>query len=392
MLSRRKLNDRIGKLNNLMQRMKLLSSVLLLGSMGMLFAGCGTNPTVAGTPQVLPLVTQANLTTTTQSTELAIDSQKPSLKVGDISEIKNDKTCDDVGEIIVYAETPAYKVWVCADKSNRQVPAFMKVVRKDGSLKIEGKAQLGWREDSFVGMNEKYGYRLRMPSSNEFDLSILSGREFAPVWLHEDIQRYYAINQFKQIKNIEELSQRVDSKLSYKSKSQGFINYIFENKEKLGACVSMYPVKDTPSKLWKIDDTKYFLEFGCRLGTRAIPVNFFLIEELDSGYNFKLLNISTIDRYKDGKPIVGENGYVALRNILSTSASVREDIFNHKEMTLSVYRGQGSCGALSKYKINVNDGKLDLIDYREGGAKECDDFRYAADPILFPNFPLEPAK
>ena len=326
--------------------MKLVSSVFLC-IVGIISTGCINNSPLAGTPQssILSGKPQADQATTPQSTKVETDTDKTkTLKIGDISELKDDKTCDDVGEILVYAETENYKVSVCAEKNNRQDPSFIKITRKDGSLKIAGKAQLGWKEDSFVGMDEKYGYRLRMPSSNKFDLSLLSGKEFAPVWLHEDIQRYYAINHFKQIKNIKELSSAVDSKSPDKSKREEFINYIFKNKEKLGACESIDTFKDTPSKLWKIDGTKYFLEFGCRLGIRAVAVNFFLIEELDSGYNFKLLNIPKIARDKGGNLIVRENGYVALTDIQINATPVREDIFNSKERTLSIYMGHSSCG------------------------------------------------
>jgi hypothetical protein len=371
--------------------MKLFSS-LFLCLIGIISIGCTNNSPLAVTPQALtlPEKMQAKPKTINQSIEVATDAQNPALKVGDISEIKDDKTCDDVGEIIVYAETQNYKVSVCADKNNRQDPSLIKITRKDGSLKITGKAQLGWKKDSFVGMDEKYGYRLRMPSSNRFDLSLLSGKEFTPVWLHEDIQRYYAINQFKHAKNINELSRAIDLKSPNKSKKEQFIDYIFKNKEKLGACESIDAFKDSPSKLWKIDDTKYFLEFGCRLGIRAVAVNFFVIEELDSGYSFKLLNIPAIARDKDGNPIVGENGYVALTDIQINVTPVREDIFNSKERTLNIYMGHGSCGTLSKYRFV--DEKLDLIEHREGGLKECDDGRYGADPILFPNFLLKPLK
>lgn len=103
-----------------------------------------------------------------------------------------------------------------------------------------------------------------------------------------------------------------------------------------------------------------------------------------------LLNIPAIARDKVGNPIVGENGYVALTDIHFNATPVGEEIFNFKEMTLSIYMGHGSCGTLSKYRIV--DEKLDLIQHGEGGLKECDDGRYAADAILFPNFPLDAAK
>ncbi|CAN1212359.1 hypothetical protein TUMEXPCC7403_19275 [Tumidithrix helvetica PCC 7403] len=374
--------------------MKLLHLVSLFGGIGFTVAGCGTNPTNLAQIPSPALATQERSMTIAQSTQpVKTDEQKPALKVGDISELKDDKTCDDVGETIVYADTQNYKVSVCADKNNRQVPAFIKIAKKDGSLKIEGKAQLGWREDSFVGMDEKYGYRLRMPSSSEFNLSILSGKEFTPVVLKEGIQNYYAINRFKQINRADELTRRVDSKLSDESKREEFINYIFENKDKLGACKSIDARKDTAyfsSRLWKIDNKKYFLELACRPGAYALALNFFLIAESDHVYNYKLLNIPKIARYKSGKPIIGENGYVALTDIQSTVTPAMEHLFKSAERTLSIYMGKGSCGTISTYKIGGD--KLDLIRHREGGLKECDDFRYAVDPILFPNIPLEPAK
>jgi hypothetical protein len=378
--------------------MMRFSSVLLLGSMGLLFAGCSVNPTVAGTPQASPLVTVPKQTTTKQATEVATDSQKQVLKVGDISELKDDKTCDDVGETLVYAETKNFRVNVCANKTNRQTPAFMKIAKKDGSLKIEGKAQLGWREDAFVGIDEKYGYRLQMPSSREFYFSIASGKEFAEVWQHEHIQLYYAIKQFKRTNNLESLLIEASDLRSDESKRIEFIDYIFDNDKKLGVCQSSssrstmtqkkYLAMEI-AKLSKLDSNKYFLTIDCNPGGNARHLSFLLITKSDSGYDFKLLNIPEIARDKHGRSLLGEDGYAILSDIPSNLIAARRTVFNLKERTFSTYMGKFSCGDFSKYKLDVDGEKLDLIEQRES---KCDDSRYAVDPSLLLATSLKPSK
>jgi len=115
--------------------MKLYSSVFL-GSVSIIVSGCIANSPPAMTPQISTLVTknQVNLATT-QIKEVAIDSQKPELKVGDISELKNDKTCDDVGEIIVYAETRSY--WFIFVEINKiQVSLLISLLPSQKMIKI----------------------------------------------------------------------------------------------------------------------------------------------------------------------------------------------------------------------------------------------------------------
>lgn len=363
-------------------RIKSIRLMFALGTLAAVSLSCNV---LSPTAQIASPALQVSPGKSTDSAKLI---------VGDISELKDKSECDNLEDTLVYAETENYTVNICSKTKGGKDPAFLRIVKKDGSLKITGIAKLSWREDAFVGISEKYGYRLQMPSSSGFDLLIASGRERAPVLLKENIQLYYAINQFRQTKKVDELMSRIDSNLPNESKRLEFIHHIFDNRLKFGACRSRDDRRKeeeySDSRLWKIDDKKYFLELGCHIGAYSITLNLFLITESHSGYHFKLLNIPKIARYKNGKPIVRENGYVTLIDIPIPSTTAREHFFNLKEKTLSIYMGKGSCGTLSKYRIG--DRKLDLVEHREGGLKECDDFRYAADPSLYPNIPLEPAK
>jgi hypothetical protein len=363
-------------------RKKLLKPILALGVIAITSCSCTAMPPNAATQSMQP------------SQVKPINSKEPAKPIiRDISELKDKLDCSNRGDTLVYAETENYKISVCSDIKKREVPAFMKIVKKDGSLKIEGNSQLGWKEDSFVGINEKHGYRLMMPSPNEFYLSIVSGTEFKPLWSREDIQLYYTINQFSQTKEVDEL----DSNSTDKSKRMEFINYIVKNREKLNVCGSFFDKRLPFTRLWKVTDKKYLLMLSCWLGASAINATFLLISETESGYRYKLLNIPTIARHREsgdnyGKPIIGEDGHVALTDIPVYSIAVRESFYKSGERTLRIYMGKGSCGELRKYRIDIDNNNLDLIEHRASGSKICDDLRYAADPILLPIIPLQHPK
>jgi len=99
--------------------MKLVISISLC-IIGIVSTGCTKNAP-SGTPQASILFGKPQLEqiTTTQSKKVETDADKTkTLKIGDISELKDDKTCDDVGDILVYAETRSYWVYICGNKQD----------------------------------------------------------------------------------------------------------------------------------------------------------------------------------------------------------------------------------------------------------------------------------
>jgi hypothetical protein len=395
--------------------MKLLSSVLLLGSMGMLFAGCGTNPTVAGTPQVLPLVTQANLTTTTQSTELATDTQKPSLKVGDISELKGDKTCDDVGETLVYAETKSYFVYVCGDKKS-VTPAVFRAKNKNGQI-IEGKAIVGWWKNSFVGINDKYGFSLGMPipslssenlEAKLFFVSKVSGLSTYEKAEHieEYVSRYLSIRKFMLAKRIGFLNGYVEGgksgKEEYYKTARELLSYINDNKSQLNLCevvlddgtsVSIYSQDTAGSKFFRVDKGKYLVQLSCQRYKANAAFNYLLMDRTSQGFEVKIINktdktVKILESIYGPDPIENHDDAKQAPRYIPRRSPTRflglDSAYNAETRMLSIITHTGDCGGSSRRaeKFELVENELELRELRQGFKGEFCDSRAVVDSAL----------
>ncbi|MEE3719590.1 hypothetical protein V2H45_22875 [Tumidithrix elongata RA019] len=350
--------------------MKRLSLVLLLGSMGMLFAGCSTSPTVAVTAQISPLVatTQAKATTTTQSTEVATDSQKLALKVGDISELKDDKTCDDVGETLVYAETKSYLAYICGNKRDVRQPELFRVkARESKKVQLEGKALISWNKDSFVGIVRDHTFKLNIPSNTflidnsadpKLTLSIRS-QLLEPIFSSEKIIRFLKNDQFMAKKDEvipKELSQRILQDLNEKGKQLSDRCRKFDPK---GFEADKY------SKIFPINPQEYLVAQYYSSNTKNPEYIYWLatLKEDTVEATPLLLPLPPLEAFQRIIPEYQVNGRPNYDSDLGV---------------LSIYVRVRTSGELTKYQINGSQAKV--IEFRWIG--DCKDSR-CLDPVFF---------
>ena len=116
------------------------------------------------------------------------------LKVGALSEIKGDKTCDGTGGIFVYAETKTYRIYICADRKDKTQPRYYRSRERygKGKLDLEAKGYNPHQMRYFEFKNNGYSYLLQMPMSQipAPELTVLSPEE-TPL-LREKVTRYLA--------------------------------------------------------------------------------------------------------------------------------------------------------------------------------------------------------
>jgi hypothetical protein len=116
------------------------------------------------------------------------------LKVGALSEIKGDKTCDGTGGILVYAETQNFRIYICSDRKDKTQPRYYRSRERygKGKLDLEAKGYNPQQMRYFQFKNNGYSYLLQKPMSQipNPELTVLSPNE-TPL-LSEKVTRYLA--------------------------------------------------------------------------------------------------------------------------------------------------------------------------------------------------------
>ena len=376
--------------------MKLVISISLC-IIGIVSTGCTKNAP-SGTPQASILFGKPQLEqiTTTQSKKVETDADKTkTLKIGDISELKDDKTCDDVGDILVYAETRSYWVYICGNKQDTsQSSYFFKAKSKNDKDKpsIMGKASLGWRQTSFVGIKDNYTYSIDIPSvrtnSGSYKLPSLDIYPFNVKEItlnpkdvqHELLTKYLAVHQFQQARELEGgLFSQKRNQLINPQKNE-FIKYLMDNRESLNVCEnrSESPT-DRPdgrvenSILYKLDKHRYLLQLRCNVYLQYSSFNFFVISDEEDKIEVKNLiepSYSNNSESTDGK----EYKFHGL------------PLYDPQSKILSIWmRLSGNfkgCGFLTSYQLQ--DDSLNLLKHQSGSVDDGCDKHVFIDPILYP--------
>ncbi|MFN4834002.1 MAG: hypothetical protein ACK54J_09960 [Pseudanabaena sp.] len=371
--------------------MKLVTSVFLC-IISIVFTGCTTNAPLTGTNKspILPSKSQADQTPTTHITKAETDTDKTkTLKIGNISELKDDKTCDDVGDILVYAETRSYWVYICGNKQDTsQSSYFFKAKSKNDKDKpsIMGKASLGWRQTSFVGIKDNYTYSIDIPSvrtnSGSYKLPSLDiyPSNVKEITLnpedvqHELLTKYLSTAPYRQARKFygQWWSSESDPLLDPKKKK--FIKHLMDNRENLQVCENRNREpserREEGSVLYKLENGKYVLQLRCNVYLKYNSFNFFLISEQANGLEVKFLTQPkdvakfgvSVDEY-EGRIIVGRPLFDPLTRNLSIHVP---------------FSGLSKNGYLSTFTIS--NEQLELIEFRYADR----DDNFYIDPILYP--------
>jgi hypothetical protein len=356
-------------------RTKWLKLSLALGAVSIVFLSCNTTtPNAETTTQSLSQTSQLEATDTTDSTQLI---------VGDISELKNQTECNNLGDTLVYAETKNYFVYICGSKEDINQPTYFKAKPKTANIiypTIIGKAVLGWQKVSFVGISGDFTYVFSIPSSKVDSKPFLYIHPYAlfkqPTLLlpksgqYEELTKYLSIVKLRQAKNLE-----VDSSLD--NKKRDFVKYLLKNKKKLNVCE--IPGRDrleedelrreVDSTLYDLGKNKYLLILRCNAYLKYNSFNLFLISGQNSHLNVRFLIQPEILKGRFGWTGRYEDRIFYGRPLYDPQT---------KTLTLHVqFSGIARAGNLMSFAIQ-ND-KLELVELRH----EEGNGNLYIDPILY---------
>jgi hypothetical protein len=379
--------------------MKLVTSVFLC-IISIVFTGCTTNAPLTGTNKspILPSKSQADQTPTTHITKAETDTDKTkTLKIGNISELKDDKTCDDVGDILVYAETRSYWVYICGNKQDTsQSSYFFKAKSKNDKDKpsIMGKASLGWRQTSFVGIKDNYTYSIDIPSvrtnSGSYKLPSLDIYPFNVKEItlntegvqHELLTKYLAVHQFQQARQLKGALLSYDRNQLLNPQKNKFIKYLMNNRESLNVCENHNHSEertDHPdgrvedSILYKLDKHRYLLQLRCNVYLQYNSFNFFVLSDKEDKIEVK--NLTKPSYPNNSEPTDGKE----------YNKFDGQPLYDPQSKILSIWmRLSGNfkgCGFLTSYQLQ--DHSLNLLKVQGGSVDDCDKHLFI-NPILLP--------
>jgi hypothetical protein len=360
---------------------KWLKLSLALGAVSIVFLSCNTITPNAETTQSLSQTPQLEATNTTDSTKLI---------VGDISELKNQTECNNLGDTLVYAETKNYFAYICGNKADVNQPTYFKAKPKNVNThpEISGKALLGWQQLSFVGISGNYTYSLSIPLVGSPEQGMKPSLNIHPFIIpitgtvpedrqHEELTKYLSIARFRftEFKKFDRWWWPPAPDPLLDSKKKKFIKYLMDNRESLKVCEERF--RDSPegreeySTLYRFDSSRYLLQLRCRVHLRYSSFNFFLISEQNAGLQVKFLTQPTAilkDRFgwtdkTEGRVINGRPLYNPQSKILGIHIR---------------FSGVSGNGELLTFRI-IKD-KFELVELRQ----ELKERKFYIDPILYP--------
>jgi hypothetical protein len=320
----------------------------------------------------------------------SLSSKVLGLETGDITELTNDQTCSDRGEILVYAESDSYVTYICGNKQDINQSLYFKAHAKSkiNGLSINGKAILGWQKISFVGTTGNHSYSLTMPSNGNLNpnLNILplnrrNLQSFSQSFrFPEKLIKYLSVDEFKQSRDLERWWRSPNSTSPYSDEKKRFLKYFSNNSDKLKVCEipsrakeKIESDKENFSRIYKIDNGIYILELTCDIYNTGLSYNFWLIKEKD--------NKIDVNQLIKPKIILNNKKKFADSNEYKPSIFFGGSLYDPRTKNLSLlsrYSGAGMCGKLTTF--NVKNNKLELLEYRDGD--DCENTLFM-DPLLY---------
>lgn len=284
-------------------------------------------------------------------------------KIGSISELGKDETCDHSGDILVYAETIKYRIYVCGDETNNQPQSMIFFTKGNDFNKtvISENPSIEWSDRSYSFHNQKILYRLDRPNSIKpwytrhlffFSLYDLNDRSLNTI-ISEDKIQLYLFNE-KIVPNYRKTILSPDDQAKNR-----FLKFLPTLKNQFAVCSNAYEGRIITWKIatvraYEIAPRKYLVEIICDTRTYNPLTQYILYSEESS------------EKYAKPVPF-----YTLTSPRLDTTMEERQTIggvsqFFPEDNTLRVYVkeiGAGGWGNAQEYKL-IED-RFELQEYRE---------------------------
>jgi hypothetical protein len=257
--------------------------------------------------------------------------------IGSTIELENDSTCKESGDILAYAETYKYHIYVCGDETNNQ-PKSM-VINTVVGIFSQGEFS--------IRLGRPYtptSYKLYKPSSPTFSLGVRFANES---FIKEKI-RVYLFNE-KIEPNYKKTMLLQDQTLI-----DSFSKYSSITKCKLPSGNSVDPEYIAA---YEINQKEYLIELICFRPRSNIDYQYILYSDNSVTPKAKIISFNTLE------PSLIESGKIQKTELLMISGVAQ---FFPEDNTLRVVHkgiGAGGCGYAAKYKLI--EEKFELQEFRK---------------------------
>jgi hypothetical protein len=277
-------------------------------------------------------------------------------RIGSTTELKNDDTCKESGDILAYAETYKYHIYVCGDETNNQPKSMVinTVVGNSNKAIIDGNPSISWSKSYIFSQGEfsirlgrpytPTSYKLYKPSSPTFSVGVRFANES---FINEKI-RVYLFNE-----KIEP-NYKKTMLLQDQTVVDRFSKYSSITKCNLPSGNSVDPQYVAA---YEINQKEYLIELICFRPSYNINYQYILYSENSLTPKAKIIPFNTLN------PSFIESGKIQKTELITISGVAQ---FFPEDNTLRVVHkgiGAGGCGSAEEYKLI--EEKFELQEFRK---------------------------
>ncbi|ELS30145.1 MULTISPECIES: DUF1176 domain-containing protein [Pseudanabaena] len=346
--------------------MAAMASLTMLGCSNQDASNSSSSPSNAQTP--------TNSKSVAASPTKSPETQKPiaetpnntppkAIAVGDIKDLEDNSVCGKSKVTYAYGETSNYRIYICADAKEPDRPRYYVSRNKDGSggLNLEATNYNPQKEGAIEFNNDGYIYTLEAPTTQNPE-PVMRVTFPSRKLTEEQLLRYLARN---------------NTKPAGSNASSEPLQYVLQNRERLGICKDSFQDGDTQkgmgSKAFPISDKKYLVQIQCSLAAYQGVFEYVLWSDESPKPRIVSLDFDIFQEPKNGeKPKrVTERAIVGMPRLNLRSQTMTN---------FTKFRGVGDCGSSAIYKLEGD--RMVLQEYR---AKYACDGKYVPDfPIIYP--------
>ena len=296
-------------------------------------------------------------------------------RIGSTTELKNDNTCKESGDVLAYAETDKYHIYVCGDEMNNKPKSMVinTVVGDSNKAIIDDNPSISWNK-SYIFRHGEFSLGLRRPyTSTSYDLykpnplTFYLGVRFANESFIQEKIRVYLFNE-KIEPNYKKIMLLPDKKVIDR-----FSKYSSITKCKLPSGNSVDPAYIAA---YELNQKDYLIELICFRPHYNGDYQYILYSEDPLNPKAKIIPFNTLD------PSLVESEEIQKIELLMISGVPH---FFPEDNTLRVFHkgiGAGGCGYAAEYKLI--EGKFELQEFRKYDCYSSGAVQVSKSPEEFP--------
>jgi hypothetical protein len=287
-------------------------------------------------------------------------------RIGSTIELGNNDTCKESGDILAYAKTYAFRIYICGDEINDKPKSMIIFIGSNNSQKIsiEDNASIDWLTRSHIFNYGIFTAKLERPTNiNKPKFYVYFADK---IFFKEDIQ-VYLFNE-KIVPNYKKSVLKSDKKAT-----ERFLRYSFDFH-----CQADLGGRVIPKRLiaYEIYPNNFLVQATCFPPQYNGLYQYILYSENLSQQQTKIIPFNTLD------PSLIESGEIQKTELLMISGLPR---FFPEDNTLRIFHkgiGAGGCGSAAEYKLI--EEKFELQEFRKYDCYSSGAVQVSKSPEEFP--------